>query len=97
MRGRRLLRLGLGAALLLRPELLGPVTPPGRIGVRVLGSRLLAQGALLRSPRLGAAIEVAHAASMLPLLRSSDYRTPAARSAALVLGLAVVDLATPAR
>ena len=73
-----------GAVLLARPEQvvarLCPEFPRSRRWlVRVLGARLLAQhGAVLAVPgrdvvRLGSAVDLVHAVSMVPLLRSPRY------------------------
>ena len=99
---RLLAALGLtwGAALLLRPralvDALCPEYPRSRVWVvRVLGARLLAQYAgVLAAPGarlVGAAsgVDLLHAASMVPLLRSPRYR----RAALVSGGVAAVSAA----
>jgi hypothetical protein len=76
--------LAAGALLLLRPEAalarLAPEYPRQRRWVvRLLGARLVAQhAAVLAAPRPGvvrasAAVDLLHAATMVPLLRSARY------------------------
>ena len=76
--------LGAGLALVARPrqvvDAVAPGYPADRLwAARVLGVRLLAQhAALLAVPRpavlrAGAAVDLVHAASMVPLVRSPRY------------------------
>lgn len=94
MRGTGSIRLALGVLLLARPDLPARLTrtpTDGRVrGItRVLGGRYAAQGALdLVLPhdrRLDVAVELLHAASMLPLARRGH---PHARLALLSAGVA---------
>ena len=95
-------RLGWGAALVLAPGRvcrLLTATPLDRrasLSARVLGARTLAQTLLVGAHRtrrtvlVGAAVDAAHAASMVSLaLRSRTYATPAAVSA----GVAAISAA----
>jgi hypothetical protein len=94
------LGVGWGLTLLVRPEAvidrLCPEFPRSRLWLaRVLGARLLVQhGALLAAPEsrlVGAAsgVDLLHAASMVPLLRSPHYR----RAALISGGVAAVSAA----
>jgi hypothetical protein len=94
------LGVGWGLALLLRPDAvvdrLCPEYPRSRLWVaRVLGARLVGQhAALLAAPQnrlVGAAsgIDLLHAATMVPLLRSPRYR----RAALVSGGVAAVSAA----
>jgi hypothetical protein len=76
--------VGAGLALLARPRqvaaAVSPEYPPSRLWVaRLLGARLLVQhAAVLAAPRpavlrAAAAVDLVHAASMVPLLRSARY------------------------
>lgn len=99
MRAADVVRIGLGSTLLARPSLAGsltstPTSPRSRLVVRVLGARMLGQGALgltdrAWTPAADAAIEAAHALTMLPLLR----RGPATARPALVSVLAAASFA----
>ena len=70
---------------------------------RVLGVRLLAQhGAVLASPnprlvRLGSAVDLAHAASMVPFVASPRYGPAARLSGGLAAAYAAVALAVAPR
>jgi hypothetical protein len=90
-----------GVALLARPRrvvaALCPEFPASRLWlVRVLGARLVAQHAVvLLAPeapvvRVASAVDLAHAASMVPLLASARYR----RAALISGGVAAVYAAT---
>lgn len=105
MRPPTLVRLVLGGVLVAAPgALLGGIHAPDRddprvlVVSRLLGGRLLLQAAVDlasrgRMRRVGAAVEAAHALSMLPLVAgSSDHRRAATVSAAVALGLAVLDV-----
>src|SRR4051794_15656664 len=92
-----------GALLLVRPErvvdALAPAFPRERLWlVRLLGVRLLAQhGAVLVAPgaavvRLGAAVDLVHAASMVPFLGSPRYGRAARLSGGLAAAYAAVAL-----
>ena len=89
-----------GLALLARPDQLldavAPAFPRERAWlVRAFGARMLVQhAAVLVQPgpgvvTAGAALDVLHAASMLPFLRSARYGRAARISAAVALGSAV--------
>jgi hypothetical protein len=89
-----------GAVLLLRPDAaldrLAPEYPrERRWAVRVLGARLLAQhGAVLTAPRpavlaAAAGVDLLHAATMLPLLRSLRYGRAARISGGLAAAYGV--------
>jgi hypothetical protein len=109
MRAATLARLVLGAACLAAPEaLLGAVGAPDsrdrRVhGIaRVLGARLLLQAALDGVPAVGGravrdldpAVELTHAASMVPVAAIwPRHRRSASVSAALATGIALLDLA----
>jgi hypothetical protein len=97
-----------GLALLTDPgrvaDAVDPAFPRERLWVaRVLGVRLLVQhGAVLatadpRLVRLGSAVDLAHAATMVPLLRSSRYRRAALVSGALAAAYAAVSVAVAPR
>jgi hypothetical protein len=90
----------IGLALLTRPrrvlDAVAPAFPRERDWlVRALGGRMLAQHAavLVRPERdlvgAGAAVDLLHAASMLPFLTSPRYGRAARISAAVALGSAV--------
>ncbi len=100
VRARAGLGAGWGLVLLLRPgalvERLCPEYPQSRLWIaRVLGARLVVQhAAVLAAPRstlVGAAsgIDLLHAATMVPLLRSPRYR----RAALISGGVAAVSAA----
>ena len=100
------LGLAVGAALATRPrrvvDALAPEFPRERLWVaRLLGARLVVQhAAVLIAPspalvRLGSAVDLAHAASMVPLVASPRYGRAArisggcaAAHAAVALGIA---------
>jgi hypothetical protein len=97
-----------GIALLVRPQevvdRLCPELPHDRVWlVRVLGARLLAQhGAVLATPsrgvvRLASAVDLAHAASMVPLVASARYGRAARISGGLAAAYAAVALAVAPR
>jgi hypothetical protein len=97
-----------GLALLTAPhrvvDTVVPEFPRERLWVvRVLGARLVAQhGAVLatadpRLVRLGSAVDLAHAASMVPLLRSPRYRRAAGISGGLAAAYAAVAEAVAPR
>ncbi len=107
---RLLAALGLGwaLALLLRPRALVarlcPEFPRSRLWVaRVLGARLLVQhSAVLAGPaaplvRVASGVELLHAASMVPLLRSPRYRRAALISGGIAALSAAVFPAVPPR
>ena len=111
-RGLTRLLAGAGAAtglvLLARPQrvvdAVAPAFPRDRLWlVRVLGVRLLAQhGAVLASPnprlvRLGSAVDLAHAASMVPFVASPRYGPAARLSGGLAAAYAAVALAVAPR
>ena len=90
-----------GAGLLARPAAVTSAVAPGypaaRLWIaRLLGARLVAQHALvLARPdgarlRLGAGVDVLHAASMLPVLALPRYRRAALVSGGLEIGRAHV-------
>jgi hypothetical protein len=86
-----------GTELLLHPDaMLARCHAPGGRGTelvaRILGARHVAQAALLRRrPGLGALVDAAHAASMLPLAaRRPDVRRAALISAAVSGALGTV-------
>jgi hypothetical protein len=110
MRVATVCRLGLGAACLSRPtQVLSTVggldrdDEHTRTIVRVLGARLMAQTVadLLLGPRtrgFDAAVDLLHAASMVPVaVRYPAHRRTATVSAALATGTAVLDLTARAR
>jgi hypothetical protein len=89
-----------GAALLLRPRdvlaRLAPEYPPERRWVvRLLGARLVAQhAAVLAAPRpavlrTAAGVDLLHAATMLPLVRSRRYGRAARISGAVAAAYGV--------
>jgi hypothetical protein len=103
---------GLGAAtgvlLLTRPQQVVDAVAPAfprdrRWLVRVLGVRLLAQhGAVLAAPdprlvRLGSAVDLVHAASMVPFVASPRYGPAARVSGGLAAAYAAVALAVAPR
>lgn len=92
-----------GAALLARPQqvvdAVAPAFPRERLWlVRALGGRLLAQhGTVLvsaspRLVRLGSAVDLLHAASMVPLVASPRYGRAARISGGLAAAYAAVAL-----
>jgi hypothetical protein len=98
-----------GAALLARPQqvvdAVAPAFPRERLWlVRVLGARLLGQhGAVLLSPsprlvRLSSAVDLVHAATMVPFVASPRYGRAARISGGAAAGYAAVAaLAAPGR
>jgi len=97
-----------GVALLARPQrvvdALAPAFPRERIWlVRALGARLLVQhGAVLATAvpplvRLGSAIDLVHAASMVPFVASPRYGRAARISGGLAAAYAAVALAVAPR
>ena len=97
-----------GLVLLARPDqvvgLLCPELPRSRRwAVRLLGARLLVQhAAVLAVPeppvvRAGSAVDLVHAASMVPLARSVPYRRAAVISGAVAAGYAVLAPAVAPR
>jgi hypothetical protein len=97
-----------GVALLARPQQIVdavcPAFPPERHWlVRVLGARLVAQhGAVLAAPRprlvrLGSAVDLLHAASMVPFVASPRYGRAARLSGGLAAAYAAVALAVAPR
>jgi hypothetical protein len=97
-----------GALLLIRPrrvvDAVAPAFPRERLWlVRLLGARLLAQhGAVLVSPsarllRLGSAVDLLHAASVVPFLASPRYGAAARISGGLAAAYAAVALAVARR
>jgi hypothetical protein len=105
MRVATLVRLGLGGTCLAVPgEVLGLVGGPDRgdprtlLVARVLGGRLVLQGIAdlawgRRTRRLGVAVDLAHAASMLPLaVLWPAHRRTALVSAAAATTTALLDL-----
>jgi hypothetical protein len=107
---RALAGLGLlsGATLLARPQQvvarLCPELPPSRLPlVRLLGMRLLAQhGAVFLEPhptlvRAGSAIDLMHAASMVPFIASPRYGRAARLSGGLAAAYAGVAMALAPR
>ena len=102
------LGLGSGVALLTRPrqivDAVAPAFPRKRLWlVRLLGGRLVAQhGAVLVAPnrkliRLSTAVDLLHAASMVPFVASPRYGPAARVSGALAAGYAAVALTVAAR
>jgi len=98
------LGVGTGVALLARPrqitDAVAPAFPRERLWlVRLLGARLVAQhGAVLTVPtaglvRLASAIDLGHAASMVPLVASPRYGPAARLSGAVAATYAAVGLA----
>ena len=105
MRAATVVRLVVGGLLVVAPRrLLAAMRAPDRdespvlVVARVLGARLVLQATVDvatrgRSRRVGAAVEAAHAVSMVPVAAwSSRHRRSAGASASLATGLAVVDL-----
>ena len=97
-----------GVALLARPQrvvdAIAPTFPGERLWlVRALGARLLAQhGAVLAVPdralvRLGSAVDLVHAASMVPFVASPGYGRAARVSGAIAAGYAATALAVAPR
>jgi hypothetical protein len=97
-----------GAALLARPrrvvDRLCPELPRDRVWlVRLLGVRLLLQhGAVLLRPhpvlvRAGSAVDLLHAASMVPFAASARYGRAARISGGLAAGYAAVAMAVAPR
>ncbi|TFV88478.1 hypothetical protein [Blastococcus sp. CT_GayMR16] len=97
-----------GMALLVRPQQvvdrIGPAFPAHRLWlVRALGSRLLVQhGAVLLVPdralvRVGSAVDLLHAASMVPFVASPQYGRAAQVSGALAAIYAAAALAVAPR
>jgi hypothetical protein len=99
---------GTGVVLLARPQQVvdraAPAFPRERLWlVRLLGVRLLGQhGAVLvsarpRLVRLGSAVDLAHAASMVPFVASPRYGRAARISGGLAAAYAAVALAVAPR
>jgi len=97
-----------GAALLARPQRIvdavAPEFPRDQLWLaRLLGARLVAQhGAVLTVPsaalvRLGSAVDLVHAASMVPLVTSPRYGRAARISGGLAAAYAAVALAVAPR
>jgi hypothetical protein len=97
-----------GTALLTRPQRIvdgiAPAFPRERLWlVRALGARLVAQhGAVLLAPRrglvrLGSAVDLVHAASMVPFVASPRYGRAARISGGLAAAYAAVALAVGPR
>jgi hypothetical protein len=99
-------RLLVGGACVTAPgRLLGTFGAPDKDDprvqriARILGTRLVAQAVVdvawgRRTRTLDVAVELAHAASMLPMsLHSRAHRRSASASAALATGIAALDLA----
>jgi hypothetical protein len=97
-----------GVLLLTQPlqvvDALAPAFPRERLWlVRALGARLLAQhGAVLVAPgprlvRLGSAVDLLHAASMVPFVASPRYGPAARVSGGLAAAYAAVALALAPR
>ncbi|WP_324278593.1 hypothetical protein [Blastococcus brunescens] len=97
-----------GIALLARPQRIvdavAPAFPRERVWlVRALGARLLTQhGAVLVAPgprlvRVGSAVDLLHAASMVPFLASPRYGRAARISGGLAAAYAAVALGVAAR
>jgi hypothetical protein len=97
-----------GAVLLARTERVVDAVAPAfprdrRWLVRVLGARLVAQhGAVLAAPerrlvRLGSAVDLLHAASMVPFVASPRYGPAARMSGGLAAAYAAVALAAAPR
>ncbi len=97
-----------GVLLLARPnpvvDVVAPAFPRERLWlVRALGARLLAQhGAVLVAPdprlvRLGSAVDLVHAASMVPFVASPRYGRAARISGGLAAAYAAVALAAAPR
>ena len=92
-----------GVALLLRPQrvvdAVAPELPHHRVWlVRLLGARLVAQhGAVLAAPRaglirIGSAVDLVHAASMVPFAASPRYGRAARVSGGAAAAYAAVAL-----
>jgi hypothetical protein len=107
---RLLASLGLawGLTLLAEPRrvvaALCPELPESRLWiVRVLGARLLAQHAVVlaaadgRIVRTASAVDLLHAASMMPLLRSTRYRRAALISGGIAAAYAAIAPAAAPR
>jgi len=99
---------GTGIVLLARPQQVvdrvAPAFPRERLWlVRLLGARLLGQhGTVLvsarpRLVRLGSAVDLAHAASMVPFVASPRYGRAARISGGLAAAYAAVALAVAPR
>jgi hypothetical protein len=97
-----------GVALLARPQAVvdaaAPAFPRDRLWlVRLLGARLIAQhGVVLAAPgprlvRLGSAVELLHAASMVPFVASPRYGRAARVSGGLAATYATIALAVAPR
>ena len=102
------LGVGCGVALLLRPQsvvdAVAPELPRDRVWlVRLLGARLVAQhGAVLAAPRaglvrIGSAVDLVHAASMVPFAASPRYGRAARVSGGAAAAYAAVALALAPR
>jgi hypothetical protein len=102
------LGVGSGVALLLRPQrvvdAVAPELPRDRVWlVRLLGARLIAQhGAVLAAPRaglvrIGSAVDLVHAASMVPFAASPRYGRAARVSGGAAAAYAAVALALAPR
>ena len=102
------LSVGTGVALLVRPrqiaDAVAPAFPRERLWlIRLLGVRMVAQHcAVLVAPtvgmvRLGSAVDLAHAASMVPFLASPRYGRAARISGGLAAAYAAVALAVAPR
>ena len=102
------LGLASGAVLLARPQQVVdrvcPELPRDRVVlVRLLGLRLLVQhGAVLLEPhpvlvRAGSAVDLLHAASMVPFAASARYGRAARLSGALAAGYAAVAMTVAPR
>lgn len=95
------IRVALGTLLLGRPALVSQLTRSSssrdvRAVTRVLGARYLVQGALdlavPHDPRLDSAIELLHAATMMPFARRGR---PHARAALVSAGVALTMASAP--
>ena len=97
-----------GLALLARPDRVVDVLCPDlprsrRWAVRLLGVRVLVQHAAVlavpepRVVRAGSAVDLLHAASMVPLVRSARYRRAAVISGAVSAGYAALAPAVAPR
>jgi hypothetical protein len=102
------LGVGTGLALLARPQRIAdavaPAFPRERLWlVRLLGVRLVVQhGAVLTAPtagwvRLGSAVDLAHAATMVPFVASPRFGRAARISGGLAAAYAAVALALAPR
>ena len=102
------LGLAAGIALFIRPQRvvdrLAPAFPADRTWlVRALGARLLVQhGAVLAAPahavvRVGSAVDLMHAASMVPFVVSPSYGRAARLSGAVAAAYAAAGLAVAPR